>query len=1118
MKNINNKILKIFILFLAICSVKSDTCPTDSNWRPTPASPNSPVSPALPTTSLASDIVYGGNDLYYMAYWSMTDPNNLQPVSDVESEFSIALPAWAPDYFLIVAKQSAPALKANTNYQFSFDFKLGQVLTQGITYSNMTLSFYKPGDIDYLLWSYRAPMYSFTFTGDFSSTTYKSKTITFSVPVDLGLSTLILQVNRSRAMDYDDTTIFYKNMKIIVPSKPVVTPPNLITKDSELINIPKASVSLDPQDLLTCPYLASDLVHWHNPSTWSNNVVPQPNENITIPAGKKVLISPCSISQTAIYQRIVIPATSELIFADSNLTMNVKDILVQGKFIMGTTKCRYNANINIIFHGSKTKVDTIAPFYGSKGIAVSAGGFISVHGKQYHNSWTKLSSTVWSGDRIIYVQDNINWEVGQQVLITTSQFKDELDNQNEVLTIKSISGKVIEFTTPIKFYHYGGKEYQAEVALLSRRIIFQGNDESDQDSFGGHVLVSGEGQFAGIQLKKMGQRNVKARYPLHFHLANVVQNSYISDCVVTKSYYRCYTIHGTNNLTLTRNVAFDVNGHCYYLEDGVEMDNTLSYNLAAFVHTIGEPAAGGAQTGETYYENENLTQPADSAAGGFYITNAYNTIIGNSASGGWAGFSFPNLEKPIGNHKNVEMEPQAFTTKVFEGNTAHSSGYQWISGSSIYVGGKLITDEVTGLLVYNTGRHSRATCKDGIFSYDPSTYLWMRFNNTKIFLSNLGLGHWGDRVEVVGLEAYDSMRPASLFGAAWLSNAIVDGQTGNILSKSQSYNRQGFQFYDTYVTTILSHITFRNFIQNPTSVYPDDDNVVIIALTFSDLYKPQFISSTINITLENILPAQIIGHKIVPDSGSSRFFNFIDWDGSLVGTNVPTIVGSHEKWWSYDDSKCTYNNDWTIWVCQKGSKSVGNIEFWVPNLIIRGEQNEGDSFVGSVSLFGDGITDVRKTAITRNAGITGITSTGWMLWLDGGSPTYLQVWAAQVAYQQYIFLAIPYPPGTTFTISTENKWAWQNAYGFNCTLASSAAEVRSSNGTKYYFDQTHLFVKIVNPVLTGSPAESFNRGGAKIDDVYWEYIYHINATNPNVSPNQDGFYTNLSYTLPSSTL
>lgn len=58
-------------------------------------------------------------------------------------------------------------------------------------------------------------------------------------------------------------------------------------------------------------------------------------------------------------------------------------------------------------------------------------------------------------------------------------FADDLVNQNEVLKILSISddGRVIRTRQLIEFNHYGG-EYQAEVALLSRRILFTTDDAS----------------------------------------------------------------------------------------------------------------------------------------------------------------------------------------------------------------------------------------------------------------------------------------------------------------------------------------------------------------------------------------------------------------------------------------------------------------------------------------------------------------------------------------------------------------------------------------------------------------------------------------------------------------
>lgn len=59
-------------------------------------------------------------------------------------------------------------------------------------------------------------------------------------------------------------------------------------------------------------------------------------------------------------------------------------------------------------------------------------------------------------------------------------------------------------------------------------------------------------------------------------------------------------IHGTNNLLIKDNVAFDIIGNCFYLEDGVEEYNWFEGNLAAFVHIIGRAAAGALQEGQTF--------------------------------------------------------------------------------------------------------------------------------------------------------------------------------------------------------------------------------------------------------------------------------------------------------------------------------------------------------------------------------------------------------------------------------------------------------------------------------------------------------------------------------------
>lgn len=121
---------------------------------------------------------------------------------------------------------------------------------------------------------------------------------------------------------------------------------------------------------------------------------------------------------------------------------------------------------------------------------------------------------------------------------------------------------------------------------------------------------------------------------LLFRLGDCPQ-CYFKASSVHRSYYRCATIHGTNKATVTENVFYDAIGSCLYMEDGIEILNTISYNLGAHIHMIGpEPATGGNQYIPVISQSDKLLVPSDVAAVVFYITNVHNNVIGNAASGG----------------------------------------------------------------------------------------------------------------------------------------------------------------------------------------------------------------------------------------------------------------------------------------------------------------------------------------------------------------------------------------------------------------------------------------------------------------------------------------------------
>ncbi|KXZ51321.1 hypothetical protein GPECTOR_13g808 [Gonium pectorale] len=358
---------------------------------------------------------------------------------------------------------------------------------------------------------------------------------------------------------------------------------------------------------------------------------------------------------------------------------------------MGSPTCRLRSAISITF----------APAAGMDSLfmtlTATRNGVVDMHGALFAPTWTRLSQTANAGARWVAVQQAVNWLPGQLVAVPTSIWKDECRNQNEVRVIESISGDGmnITFTTPLSFRHYGGPEYQTEVVLLSRNILLQGSPETAAQKAGGHVRIgSASARFRGVMTYRMGNQLRMGSYPFHFHLSGEVTGiSYLTDNSVYNSYHRCYTMHGTYGLVVANNTAFHVHGSCYYIEDGVEERNVVDGNFAGFVHPLGRAdtctAIASVASTITINQTDTLLIPSDWAASCFYITNPYNFVTNNAASGGTTGYSFLRLAKPVGDYRDEPVEPFKRPVGSFDSNTAHSSGYHWGEGAAIYVGGNL---------------------------------------------------------------------------------------------------------------------------------------------------------------------------------------------------------------------------------------------------------------------------------------------------------------------------------------------------------------------------------------------------------------------------------------------
>eukprot|EP01113_Clastostelium_recurvatum_P039916 TRINITY_DN614_c0_g1_i1.p1 TRINITY_DN614_c0_g1~~TRINITY_DN614_c0_g1_i1.p1 ORF type:complete len:1844 (-),score=383.73 TRINITY_DN614_c0_g1_i1:116-5647(-) len=944
----------------------------------------------------------------------------------------------------------------------------------------------------------------------------------------------------------------------------------------------------------SCPHTQSGLRNWHDPTIWPGGVVPANGADVTIPTGMSVLVASCSVDSGVSFGAVTIPLGSSLVFGDADITFRATGFIVRGSLLVGSETCRIANKVAITLIGSRNAQSFPAPAH-VKGISVF--GTIGLHGAKYSPTWTRLAMTANPGDQTIFIQDTVNWQVGQTIVITTTEVKDSRDwhrNEERIITaiLRTSLGAAgqnsvitaIQLNTPLDYKHFGGKEYQAEVALLSRNVVVQGdtnslptdawpfacnntnspNEKSTfpcQNSyltgFGGHIIVDGStgtspvGRFSGVEMYRVGQTNIIGRYPIHFHMLGDVTatnyaNHYVTDSSVHDSYFRCYAIHGTHGVLLSENTAYNAIGHCYFLEDGVEENNTISYNQAALVHALGpyqNPSMGlngdswWSQYLSWYTNTTSLILPSDMAAGCFYFTNTYNDVVGNAASGGWAGYALPALAVPVKLHygQNTMSPRNRPFRSPFRGNSAHSTGFWWNTAGGIYVGGEL-QQRADGTLSYTSGRSAtHDTCSNKLIGlpgqtagcWDLGQQMYLQFTDNKVFLANRGMQHWGERSEIIRFELHDVGLSMNVFGKVWIDSMLMECRQGNhnptwfagcagapVDGRAPGWGScnvrdyqfftgmGGFQWYDVGQLHILTNSTIRNCMNSwKRCVYGTGslcNNVAAFtSLTHSDQFVPEIMQVTSGLVFENVSAVWQFSTATSGAQGvtvSGRLQNWFDDDGSAARIGGRGMIGSAwaNEWWKYNDA-CTLENQ--AWKCRYQSVNDSKASF-IFNWDAAQQANIGDSIcinggdgskrcpvVAKATHFGR--NESLGLDIGVNAKVSGPIihqSGGWFVRFTSGTPRVLTMASVQVDFNETLLLAFPYPAGTTFSVYAQGAtWcstSWGTCQHFYRSVSSIDA-VRTAFGDAYYWDNTNrvLYLRITN-----NP-DSF--GGRGLENSVW---------------------------------
>jgi len=443
--------------------------------------------------------------------------------------------------------------------------------------------------------------------------------------------------------------------------------------------------------------------NWSDPATWPNKKVPAAGDKVIIGKDKHVVldVSPPALGGLSI--------DGKLSFSNNaDLELTTEWVMLHGELAIGTAAKPHTRKATITLTNT-IKGEDIGGMGGAaapvdRGI-VLMGGTLNLHGSTT-NTWSKLSATATAGATSIQVLDAKGWKVGDEIVLASTDFD---PRQAERRTITSIRGNTITLDRKLDFMHFGKITFdvdeRGEVAMLTRNIRLQASaDAAEAPFYGGHVMAMGASKMfvEGVEFQRMGQHMTLARYPIHWHLVGDAKGQYIKNASIHDTYNRCVTVHGTNDLRVENNVTYNIVGHCFFLEDGIEHGNEFVRNLAIQIKCHPSKAcvpSNLAANGELSENRQAIRQasmsrkdtllPSDNTVAAYWITNPDNTFIDNVAAGSDEnGFWFSLPEHPQGAFKGSEVSktiwPRRTPLRAFRGNVAHSNFDGFMFDRNIY--------------------------------------------------------------------------------------------------------------------------------------------------------------------------------------------------------------------------------------------------------------------------------------------------------------------------------------------------------------------------------------------------------------------------------------------------
>lgn len=452
--------------------------------------------------------------------------------------------------------------------------------------------------------------------------------------------------------------------------------------------------------------IRSERKYWSDPETWPSGK-PTAGQNVVIPEGVHIVLdeNPPSLGT------LTIEGTLE--FEREDLQLSAMHMLVHGRLEIGSEAEPFENKAILTLTGTNTSTEHHG---GDRGIVVM-GGALELHGAVPQVVWTKLNGHAQAGATQLSLAEPVDWKANDEIVVAPTDYYGIA--QTEKLMITRVSNDVLTAGPEIQRFRWGVLQYattggmslspadlvsppladtdtektpvildeRAPVGCLTRNIVIQGPDDDawTNQGFGVHIMImsGGEAHVEGIEIRRGGQRNKLRRYPFHWHNLSYsgtqtlsdAEGQYIRNSVVNSSANRGIVIHGTNGVSVVRNIVYDVRGHGIFFEDAAERRNTIDGNLVLRIRSQ------AANQSLKLHERASGT----TGASGYWISNPDNTIVNNTAADcDGFGFWLAYPANPWGDSQTVlapdgqVLDPSKLLFGTFDNNTSHSNRLQGI--------------------------------------------------------------------------------------------------------------------------------------------------------------------------------------------------------------------------------------------------------------------------------------------------------------------------------------------------------------------------------------------------------------------------------------------------------